>query len=61
MKQIELELITDPDMYILFEKGIRGGISYISNRYSKANNKYLKSYDLKQESKYTIYIDANNL
>ena len=62
MKQIELELITDPDMYILFEKGIRGGISYISNRYSEANNKYLKSYDLKQqESKYTIYIDANNL
>ena len=61
MKQIELELITDPDMYILFEKGIRGRISYISNRYSKANNKYLKSYDLKQESKYTIYIDANNL
>ena len=61
MKQIELELITDPDMYILFEKGIRGGISYISNRYSKANNKYLKSYDLKQESKYSIYIDANNL
>ena len=43
MKQIELELITDPDMYILFEKGIRGGISYISNRYSEANNKYLKS------------------
>ena len=61
IKQIELELITDPDMYILFEKGIRGGISYISNRYSEANNKYLKSYDLKQESKYTIYIDANNL
>ena len=61
MKQIELELITDPDMYILFEKGIRGGICYISNRYSEANNKYLKSYDLKQESKYTIYIDANNL
>ena len=58
MKQIELELITDPDMYILFEKGIRGGISYISNRYSKANNKYLKSYDPKQESKNIIYLDA---
>ena len=33
----------------------------ISNRYSKANNKYLKSYDPKQESKNTIYLDANNL
>ena len=41
MKKIELELIPDPDMYILFKKGTRGGISYISNRYSKANNKYL--------------------
>ena len=43
MTKIKLELISDPDMYILLEKGTRGGISYISNRYSKANNKYLKS------------------
>ena len=42
-------------MYILSELGTRGGISYISNRYSKAKNKYLKSYDSKQESK-IIYI-----
>ena len=48
--KIEFELITDPDMYIFFKKGTIGGISYISNRYSKTNNKYLKSYDLKQES-----------
>ena len=61
MTKIELELITDPDMYIIFEKGTRSGISYISNRYSKANNKYLKSYDPKQESKHIIYLDANNL
>ena len=44
-----------------FEKGMRGGVSYISNRYSKVNNKYLKSYDQKQESKHIIYLDANNL
>ena len=36
MKNIELELIPDPDMYIFFEKGIRGGISYSSDRYSKS-------------------------
>ena len=61
MKKIELELIRDPDMNIFFEKGTRGGISYISNRYSKTNNKNLKSYDLKQESKHITYLDANNL
>ena len=44
-----------------FEKDKRGGISYISNRYSKANNKYLKSYYPKEESKHIIYLDANNL
>ena len=45
--KIKLELIPDPDMYMLFEKGTRGGISYISNRYSEASNKYLKFYDPK--------------
>ena len=38
MAKIELQLISDPDMYIFFEKGTRGGPSYISNRYSKASN-----------------------
>ena len=47
-------------MLIFFEKGTKGGISYLSNRYSKANNKYLKSYDQKQKSKH-ISLDANNL
>ena len=61
MTKVKLELILDSDMYIFFEKGMRGGVSYISNRYSKANNKYLKSYDPKQESKHIIYFDANNL
>ena len=54
MTQVELKLISDPDMYIFFEKGMRDGVSYISNRYSKANNKHLKSYDPKQEPKHYI-------
>ena len=58
MTKIKLELISDPDMYIFFEKDMRGEIS---NRYSKANNKYLKSYDPKQGSKHIIYLDANKL
>ena len=41
MTKIELELITDPDMYVFFEKGTRSGISYISNRLNKVNNKYI--------------------
>ena len=53
--------IPDPDMYIFFERGTRGGVSYISNRYSKSSNNYLKSYDPKQESEHIIYLDANNL
>ena len=52
--KIKLELIPDLGMYIFFEKGTRDGMSYISNRYSKVNNKHLKHYDLKQESKQII-------
>ena len=58
--KVELELIPDPNMFIFFEKSMRDEVSYISNRYSKANNKYLKSYDPKQESKHIIYLDASN-
>ena len=61
MTKIKLEIISDPEMYIFFEKGVRGGVSYISNTYSKVNNKHLKSYDPKQESKHIIYLNANNL
>ena len=47
--KMELEFIRDPDMYIFFEKGTGGGISYICNRYGKANKNHLKSYHPKQE------------
>ena len=61
MLRITKIIITDPDMYMFFEKGTRGGIFYISNRYNKANYKYLKSFDPKQGSKHIIHLDANNL
>ena len=61
MTDIKLELMTDIDMFQFIEKGLRGGISYIANRYSKANNKYMKKYDEKAPSKYIMYLDANNL
>ena len=60
--KIKLELLTDPDMLLLFEKGIRGGISMIPNRFGKANNKYMgEKFDPSQPSKFITYLDANNL
>ena len=61
MTKIELDLLTDTDMVLMFEKGIRGSVSMISKRYSKANNAYMDEYDSDKPTKYIPYLDANNL
>ena len=43
------------------ETEMRGGISYIAKKCSKANNKYMQSYDANKPSKYITYLDASNL
>ena len=58
---VKLELLTDNDMLLMVEKGIRGGICHAIQIYAKANNKYMKNYDEKEESSYIQYLDANNL
>ena len=57
----ELELLHDYDMLMMFEKGIRGGISHISKRYAESNNKYMADYNPDEPSTYIQYLDANNL
>ena len=58
---IKLELLTDYDMLLMVEEGIRGGISHSIHRYAKANNKYMKNYIENVESSNIQYLDANNL
>jgi len=63
MTGANLELLTDPDQYLFSEKGLRGGISMICNRFAEANNPYLppECYDRGKENSYIVYLDCNNL
>ena len=59
---VRLELLTDPDMLLMFEERIRGGVSMITKRYGKANNPYMgEEFDKNSPTKYLTYLDANNL
>ena len=59
--KVRLRLLTDYDMYLFVEKGLRGGISMSSKRYCKANNPMLSTFDPKKSTDYITYLDANNL
>jgi hypothetical protein len=61
MTGVELELLTDADVYLFIEEGLRGGISMITHRFAKANNPYVGGYITEQENNYIMYLDANNL
>ena len=61
ISKIELELLTNPNMYLMVENGIRGGISTITKRYARANNPYVNDFDPEKKINYIQYLDANNL
>ena len=58
---VKLELLTDYDMLLMVEEGIRGEICHSIHRHAKANNKYMENYDKNEECSYIQYLDANNL
>jgi len=58
---VQLELLKDSDMYLFYERGIRGGQSVIFNEYAQANNEYMEDYNKDIKTSFISYIDANNL
>ena len=59
--EVKLELLTDIDMLLMVEKGIRGGICHAIHSYAKANNKYMKDHDKNEESSYLKYWNVKKL
>ena len=59
--KVDLELLTDTDMLLIIEKGIRGGIYQSICRHAKGNNKYMNNYNKDIISSDLMYLDANNL
>ena len=58
---VQLELLSDIDMHLFIEKGLRGGISMVSTQFAKANNPMMKDYDETKENSWMMYLGANNL
>ena len=52
--EVKLEILTDNDMLLMVEKGVKGGICHTIHRYAKANKKYLKDYDKNEKSSYLL-------
>ena len=59
--EVKLELLTDVDMLLMVEKGIRGGICHVMHGHEKANNKYMKNYNKDEEESFLEYLNANSL
>ena len=60
MTEVELQLLTDIDMLLMTEKGIRGGMCHAIHRCAKADNKCVKDYNKDEEESFLQYLDTNN-
>jgi len=58
---VELELITDPDIYLMIESAVRGGLSYVAQRYTLANCPAMSDYCSDLPSSHLLYLDCNSL
>jgi hypothetical protein len=58
---VKLDVLTDHEMYLFFEKSKRGGTTFMNEQYATANNKYIPNHDPDKPSNYLLYLDANNL
>ena len=58
---VNLELLTDENTFLMYEKGIKGRMCQVTCKYAETNNKYMKNYDKNKESSFLMYVDANNL
>ena len=61
MTKVNIEYMTDIDMYTFIEKNLRGGVTTVNHRQFKANNPYLDDYDCSKPTSFIHYVDANNL
>ena len=59
--EVKSELLTNADMLLMVEKGIRGGICHAMHRYAKTNNRYMKNYNKDEEELFLEYLDASSL
>ena len=60
--KVQLEILNDPDMLLMIESSIRGGIATISHRHAKVNNEYMGAeFDPTKESKFISYLDVNGI
>ena len=61
MSEQKIELISDPDLYLFWESMLRGGVTFVGERYSRANHPDIENFDQQKPGCHIMDVDANNL